>query len=97
MKIGKAKDKDSTLATDVALYSGMEIDQDSSIILRTFNFDIHSVANDPSTAELLIPLLFSMFESLGLLQKFSIPETVLYQFLITVRGKYHSDVQYLLN
>lgn len=92
--IGKAKDKDSTLASDVAFYSEMEVPQDSLAILRTFNFDVHTTTSDPSSAELLIPFLFSMFESLGLLTKFSIPHTVLYQFLISVRGKYHSNVQY---
>lgn len=91
---GKAKDKDTTMANDVALYSEMEVSKDSLSILGTFNFDVHTTISDPSSAELLIPFLFSMFESLGLLEKFSIPHTVLYQFLITVRGKYHNDVQY---
>lgn len=91
---GKAKDKDTALASDVAFYSGLEVSQDSLAILRTFNFDVHATSGDPTTAELLIPFLFSMFENLGLLETFAIPHTQLYQFLITVRGKYHSDVQY---
>ena len=73
----------------------MEVPQDSLSILRTFNFDVHTTASNPASSELLIPFLFSMFESLGLLEAFNIPHTVLYQFLITVRGKYHGEVQYL--
>jgi 3'5'-cyclic nucleotide phosphodiesterase len=96
LEAGKVTDKDTTLANDVAFYKDILVSQDDLHILRTFNFDVHSITSEPTTADLLIPFLFHMFESLNLLEKFNIPHTVLYQFLITVRGKYHSNVQYPL-
>ncbi len=91
---GKAKDKDVSLANDVAFFSNMAVPQDELALLKTPEFDVHKTASEPETADLLIPFIFGMFEDLGLLEKFRIPHTILYQFLISVRSKYRNEVPY---
>jgi hypothetical protein len=75
----------------------MSMPENEISVLRTPDFDVHRIAADTSTSEMFIPFLFEMFESLGLLNTFRIPHTVLYQFLIAIRGKYHSNVPYPLH
>lgn len=91
---GKAKASDASLASDVAFYQTMSRPENEVSVLRTPEFDVHRIAADSTTSELLIPFLFEMFESLGLLDKFRIPHAVLYQFLIVVKNKYHNEVPY---